>query len=206
MPKKAASTDLQRQRLILARVSDIFLGLADYEKHVFFEDYAFSSFTGKAFTRAELVGILKVCAAEAGCAVYTAGISTLKRYISGKGNASKEEMREAAIARWGFSYSASRAKQDDIVDAFCLTCLGEGYLASAAPFTGVAQVCSACEEYKDGDDPSYALGSAPSITLTKKGWDALCADMQSPPEPNEGLRRLFAYGSARLRASGRIDN
>lgn len=205
MPKKAATTDLQRQRLILARVSDIFSGLAEYERHVFFEDYAFASLTGKAFTRAELAGMLKLCAAEAGCAVYTAGISALKRYISGKGNASKAEMQEAAVSRWGFSYSASRAKQDDIVDAFCLTCLGEGYLASAAPFTGVAQACAVVKEYREEDIPAYSLGATPAVILSKKGWDDLCADMVSPPEPNEALKRLFAHGAAWLKASGHID-
>jgi Holliday junction resolvasome RuvABC endonuclease subunit len=205
-PKKSAPTDLCRQRSILARVSEILDELEEYDRHVFFEDYAFSSFTGKAFTRAELVGMLMLRAAEAGCAVYTVGISALKRYISGKGNASKEEMCAAAASRWGFVYSGVGKKKDDIVDAFCLTCLGEGYLSSPGALTGVAQSCppTTAPSALLGAAASARLGEVPMTVLTKRGWDELCVDMVSPPEPNEGLKRLFAYGKAWLESTGQI--
>ena len=203
-PKKSAPTDLCRQRLILARVSELLDELEGYERHVFFEDYAFSSFTGKAFTRAELVGMLKLRAAEAGCAVYTVGISALKRYISGKGNASKEEMCAAAASRWGFVYSGVGKKKDDIVDAFCLTCLGEGYLSSPGALTGVAQSCppTTAPDKAPGAAASARLGAVPMTVLTKQGWEELCADIENPPAPNDALKRLFVDGSARLLVSG----
>jgi crossover junction endodeoxyribonuclease RuvC len=56
--------------------------------------------------------------------------STLKKWVSGSGNASKEQMALAIKER--FDYSSASVKADDIIDAVGLAKLGE-YLAINGP-------------------------------------------------------------------------
>lgn len=54
---------------------------------------------------------------------------SLKKFFSGKGNAEKEQMREAAETKWKFS-----DRSDDIIDAYALAKLSECLSGGLCPF------------------------------------------------------------------------
>ena len=45
--------------------------------------------------------------------------TVLKKFVTGKGNSKKDEMRLGAYKRWAFE-----DKSDDVVDAYCLAQMG----------------------------------------------------------------------------------
>lgn len=82
---------------------------------VVIEGYAFSRSQGKAFTRAEVVGMLKyVFNVERGFDVCVIGPTTLKSFM-GDGRAKKEDMARLAKECYGFEH-----ENHNVVDAYCL--------------------------------------------------------------------------------------
>jgi len=68
---------------------------------VVIEDYAFSRAASHAHELGELGGVVKVALREEGIAVVLVGPSALKKWATGKGNATKPDMRMARLKRTG---------------------------------------------------------------------------------------------------------
>ena len=75
----------------------------------------------QAFHLGELAGVIKYLLAVNRYTVILVPPTTLKKFATGKGNATKEEMN--LINRWEYHNS-----NDNIVDAFCLMKYAESYL------------------------------------------------------------------------------
>ena len=93
-------TDQERYENIASWVLTI---LADFEKSdviVLIEDYSFGS-KGKVFNLAENCGILKYMLYKAGYKFFTVPPTVVKKYATGKGNATKEKMYDAFVAETG---------------------------------------------------------------------------------------------------------
>lgn len=86
---------------------------------VVIEGYAY----GNAFTIVTLVEIgatIRLSLYELGINWYDCPPTTLKKWVTGKGNAKKPEVGEFVKSRWGFA-----SPSDDIVDAYALSRLGQ---------------------------------------------------------------------------------
>jgi Holliday junction resolvasome RuvABC endonuclease subunit len=89
-------TDQERYENIASWVMGI---LADFKKEeviVLIEDYSFGS-KGKVFNLAENCGILKYMLYKAEYKFFTVPPTVVKKYATGKGNATKEKMYEAFL-------------------------------------------------------------------------------------------------------------
>ena len=90
------------------------------------EDYAMGIGRGggMTFTIGELGGVIKLLAYDKGMRVVLVSPATLKKFVTGKGNAKKDAMAEHALRRWGHTFDT-----DDECDAYCLYRLGEQYFS-----------------------------------------------------------------------------
>jgi crossover junction endodeoxyribonuclease RuvC len=88
------------------------LGQADF---VVLEGYSFGSRGSSIFDLGEIGGAIRVLAHDLGLPFETVPPKTLKKYIAGNGNASKEEMAEAIKSKFKLDF-----KTDDEADAFAL--------------------------------------------------------------------------------------
>lgn len=89
-------------------------------KAVFIEGYSFASRTAGQASIHEYGGLLRWHLSRAvTCDIVELPPSTVKKFFSGKGNATKEQMADAAIDRYGF-----RSDDDNIVDAYAVWRLG----------------------------------------------------------------------------------
>ncbi len=82
------------------------------------EGYAFGS-QARHEAAGELGGIIKVTLFLDGIPVAVVPPSTLKKFVTGKGNAQKDEMRLAVFKKWGQEF-----RTNDEVDAFALAQVG----------------------------------------------------------------------------------
>jgi len=94
---------------------------------VIMEDYSFGSRGRSIYQYGELVGIIKQYFHINNLKCITIPPSSLKKFVTGKGNASKEDMCAAAQARFGRSFDAK--KENDECDAFCLVKMFERFSA-----------------------------------------------------------------------------
>lgn len=82
---------------------------------VMLEDYAFGA-TGQVFGIAEWGGIARLTLAQVGNnTIYSTSPGTLKKFVTGKGSAKKEQMLLAVFRRWGREFATN-----DEADAFGL--------------------------------------------------------------------------------------
>jgi len=95
---------------------------------VFVEHYSFNSKGSSSVTLGEFGGVLRNCFYRDACTPYEVPPSTLKKFIAGKGNADKSQMRIAVYKRWGFE-----AETSDEIDAYGLCRFGEALLGLAGP-------------------------------------------------------------------------
>jgi crossover junction endodeoxyribonuclease RuvC len=93
--------------------------------HVCWENYAFSK-TGMVFHIGELGGLIKLYFLNKGIPVLAVPPTSLKKYVTGKGNAKKHEMQSAILADYGFDF-----KDDNEADAFGLMKFGYMWVKSA---------------------------------------------------------------------------
>ena len=89
---------------------------------VLVEGYSFGSRASQAHAAGELGGVIRLGLYEAGISYVDVPPTCLKKFATGKGNASKSEVASALSARTGIVFSGKGA--DDIVDAFALEQLG----------------------------------------------------------------------------------
>jgi Holliday junction resolvasome RuvABC endonuclease subunit len=98
-------TDQERYENIASWVLTI---LADFDKKevvILIEDYSFGS-KGKVFNLAENCGILKYMLYKAGYKFFTVPPTVVKKFATGKGNATKDKMYEAFVADTGVDLHA----------------------------------------------------------------------------------------------------
>lgn len=98
-------TDQERYENIAEWVLTI---LADFKREdvtVLIEDYSFGS-KGKVFNLAENCGIMKYMLYKQGYKFFTVPPTVVKKFATGKGNATKEKMYEAFVAETGVDLHA----------------------------------------------------------------------------------------------------
>ena len=100
---------------------------------VVLEDYSFAS-GNQAHQIGELGGILRVTFFENGLRVLKVSPSQLKKFITGKGNAKKEEIAVAIFKKWGREF-----KTNDEADAFVLARIGMAYMGHTNGLTAYQQ-------------------------------------------------------------------
>ena len=123
--KKVVVRDIDRQLFILDTLTkNIEQDTMMADKVVIvIEDYAFGSQVGKMFTRAELVGMIKRMLFLKDYEIYLVAPTSMKKFITGIGNARKQEVIAAAKEKYGFE-----GKNDNICDALCLAKYCHAYL------------------------------------------------------------------------------
>lgn len=94
------------------------------------EQYAFASAQSRAHAIGEAGGVIKAEIYELGVDSWDVPIGTLKKYATGTGNASKDDMRERAFKDRGFY-----AQNEDVADAFWLQDFGQRVLGPEAKKT-----------------------------------------------------------------------
>lgn len=96
---------------------------------IMLEDYAMGA-KGKVFHIAENTGILKYKLWDNGIQVHTVPPTTAKKYFSGKGNASKEDMYDAFYQNTNVNLEEIMNVQSkdspisDVVDSYAMMCYG----------------------------------------------------------------------------------
>ncbi len=101
------------QRLVFIR--DAILGMFDEQiAEVAIEGLAFGA-PDTNFERAGLAWIVKLSLFERGTPYWDVPPATLKKFVTGKGNAKKEDMKLHVFKRWGFEHASN-----DVVDAYGL--------------------------------------------------------------------------------------
>ena len=116
--------DYARKDMILTGIKNEVLRVPN--SNIILEDYAFSRTMGKAFTRAEIVGVVKhYCRNVWKVPVYLVKPNVLKKYIVGAGGGAtkKAGMKQAVYARYGYL-----SDNDNCVDAFSLVEYGKAFL------------------------------------------------------------------------------
>jgi Holliday junction resolvasome RuvABC endonuclease subunit len=113
---------------------------------VCYEGYSMGSRNGRMFDIGELGGVLKTLFYERGLPTLIVPPSTLKLFVTGKGNAKKVDMVEAVMHNWGH-----QVKSDDEADAYALYRLGTEYLSSGPRRAAKAKkIFNACEYVSGG--------------------------------------------------------
>lgn len=93
---------------------------------VVMEGYAFNPRAGQAFSLGELGGVIKRMVRLRGVPLISVAPGTLKKYVTGDGNAKKNVMLLETFKRFGETFT-----NDNICDAYCLAKLGHEYLSAA---------------------------------------------------------------------------
>ena len=90
-------TDQERYENLANWVLEILLNFDKEKTYIMIEDYSFGS-KGKVFNLAENCGLLKYLLYKNGYKFFTVAPTVVKKYATGKGNATKEKMYEAFLA------------------------------------------------------------------------------------------------------------
>ena len=117
-----------------ATKSDVF-GAPSSAFTIAIEGYAFASQTGKALDRVELGGAFRLWLYSIGAKIIEVPPSTLKKYVTGKGNGEKSLMLREVFRKWGYE-----AKDDNAADAFALCKLAEAFETNTLPVATRAKV------------------------------------------------------------------
>lgn len=100
----------------------------DHFTHAFVEDYAYNSKKSRyTFSAGELGGVVKLILLARGIPVVTVPPKTLKKWVTGTGNADKELMMQTITERWGMDFD-----DDNAADAFALTRYGAYWIQHAS--------------------------------------------------------------------------
>jgi crossover junction endodeoxyribonuclease RuvC len=111
------------ERLALIK-KEIMLFIMRYELDVVvLEGYSMGSRFGKAFSIGELGGIIKLMLFNKEIKTILVPPTTLKKFVTGKGNAPKDMMMMKALSKYNIEFT-----NNNECDAYCLAKLGEAYL------------------------------------------------------------------------------
>ena len=101
--------------------------IAGGAQYVFIEGFSFASRGRGILDLAGLGYILRLSLARAGITFYEIPPTTLKKYVTSKGNAPKNVMLEKCFRK--FSKGSEELKNDNEVDSYCLARFGRDFLA-----------------------------------------------------------------------------
>lgn len=118
-PGKRRSTE--RLKFILDEFESVCISASN--PLIFYEGYSMGSRSGRAFDIGELGGVLKMFAYTHGLTLVLVPPTVLKKFITGKGNSSKEEVVLQLYKRFGYEES-----QNDKADAIGLYLFGEHFV------------------------------------------------------------------------------
>jgi len=111
---------------LTTEVAEIAVGLGVESVHVGIEDYAYRA-EMKAHQIGEASGVFRLACKDLGFMLRLHDPSSVKMFATGRGNASKEEVQEGAIAKWGDQFEAQKYPEEtgdgirgDVADAFTL--------------------------------------------------------------------------------------
>lgn len=94
---------------------------------VFLEDYSYGSKGKRLAQLCEWGGVLRMMLFADGIKMYTISPGTLKKFVTGRGQAKKEVMLEQTYRKW--KVGSESLKNNDEVDAYCLARFGVEFLA-----------------------------------------------------------------------------
>lgn len=110
---KTVADRVRRYEGLIEQIGDICM--ASQPVMMFIEAYAYGANTGSQMYLGEFGGILRWHLADRSEHIYEVAPSTLKKFVTGKGNAKKEQMIAHVYHQWGQLFSTS-----DEADAFGL--------------------------------------------------------------------------------------
>ena len=116
-PKKLSG--IERLKFIEENLSSMVISHAVSE--VFLEGYAFAAHMAYAHEIGELTGVIKLMLHRNGVPFRSVGPTTLKKFVTGRGNAKKNEMLLAIYKKWCIEF-----KDDNEADAYALARYGMG--------------------------------------------------------------------------------
>jgi len=125
---------VERLEYLRGRLKD--LCFTNNPSMIIYEGYSMGSHSGRTFDIGELGGVLKMFAYSHGFPILLVPPSVLKKFITRKGNASKEEVVLQLYKRFGYE-----APQNDEADAIGLFLFGEAYLAGDQSVDALAAKC-----------------------------------------------------------------
>jgi Holliday junction resolvasome RuvABC endonuclease subunit len=117
------------------RLNFILESIADLLTHhkidmVIIEGYSFGSQGRAVFQIGELGGVIRLALYQEGIPCVEVPPSCLKKYICGKGNASKDEVLQQAVVRSGHTF-----KDNNASDSWVLWCMGMARYNKDSPLT-----------------------------------------------------------------------
>lgn len=115
---------------------------------VIVEGYSYGSRGSAVYNIAELGGVVRLALWRAGITYVEVAPGALKKFTTGKGNASKDEMIAGAIRRWGFDGS-----NNNEADAYMLRQMGLAKYDSTWEGPEYAQVAVGHVEWPELEDP-----------------------------------------------------
>lgn len=119
------TSHLMKEYATKAMAISHFLSLPAITK-VYIEDYAYSRNNSSSTPLIEATGILKCALQAQGIEYQTVSIQTIKKFATGKGNATKDMMYEAWVKDTGIELpNPGKSPSADIVDAYYIYKLGE---------------------------------------------------------------------------------
>lgn len=110
-------TGFERVNSIIAHVID--RGREYNAKCAIIEDYAISKFGGSAIVSIEIGTVLRFCYWQDDYPFLTVSPTSLKKFVTGKGNSNKDLMMLEVFKRWGYSSTTN-----NVADAVALALLG----------------------------------------------------------------------------------
>ena len=117
----------------LIHIRDCVQKFSDGSDLVVIESYAFAR-PNQAHQIGELGGVLRVMFAESGIKYLEVAPTQLKKFATGKGTASKEEIAVAAYKKWGIE-----CRTNDETDAAVLVYIGLAYMGNTDGLTAYQQ-------------------------------------------------------------------
>jgi crossover junction endodeoxyribonuclease RuvC len=123
-------------RIGLSRLDDLTVQIlseinSDNPSLIVIEGYAFGVGKGSSLADlAELGGIIKHDLYTTGYRMIVVPPARLKKFVTGKGNAKKDQMRLEVYKRWGFEHESN-----DVIDAYGLAQLGLAVLGHTENLT-----------------------------------------------------------------------
>ncbi len=124
-PKKIKG--LQRLSWFDQQFTDLFLYSKYGECPVFMENYAYSGYATALIPIAEITGIFKLILITYQCRLYTIPPTSLKKFVTGKGNSHKDLMLKEICKRWKVDFN-----NIDEAESYAIARMGEAYLNPSA--------------------------------------------------------------------------
>jgi crossover junction endodeoxyribonuclease RuvC len=121
---------VERLHYIADQVEFLLGGRTESDTLIVIEGYSFGSRGRSTVSLGELGGITRLCLHKLGFKYLEVAPKQLKKFITGNGNASKEEMIKEVNSKMGLELT-----DDNEADAVALTMLGKAYLSDGKGLT-----------------------------------------------------------------------